>query len=124
MTSQNDITKEKLYKIGEHQLRYSLKKWVKKGNFDIINDISEHFTLVQSMDTLGNVNNNIIIVGYWIFGSNYEEALHLTRELLGIICYPSVSEEQVVKFGTVFTLLDTSGHQRTLDGLNMKILVK
>ena len=70
--------------------------------FDILNNISEHFTLVQLMDTLGNVNNDISIVGHWIFDSNYEKALHLTSKLLNIICSPSVGEEKVVNFETVF----------------------
>ena len=43
----------------------------KKGTFDILNDISEKGTLVQLMESLGNVNNSISIVGYWIFDSNY-----------------------------------------------------
>ena len=41
---------------------YNLKKWVKKGTFDILNDISENFTLVKLMETLGNVNHAISIV--------------------------------------------------------------
>ena len=54
------------------------------------------------MDTLVNVNHAISIVDYWIFDSNYEKKLHLTRESLDIICYPSVDEEQYVHFETVF----------------------
>ena len=66
----NDITKKNLRHIGEQHLRYNLKKWKKKGDFDILNDISENITLVQLMDTLGNLNHPINIVGYWIFDSN------------------------------------------------------
>ena len=54
------------------------------------------------MDTLVNVNHYISIVGYWIFESDYEKALHLARESLDLICYPSVSEEQFVRFEAVF----------------------
>ena len=54
------------------------------------------------MDTLVNVNHDIRILGYWIFDSNYEKTILLTRESLGIICSPSVSEEQIVKSETVF----------------------
>ena len=93
--------KDKLHQIGEHHLRYNLNKWVKKNTFDIPNNMSEHFILVQLMDTLGNVNNAISIVGYFIFDSNYEKNIHLTRESLDLICSPSVGEEQVVKFETV-----------------------
>ena len=88
--------------ISEQHIINNLKKWKKKGAFDILNDISEIFTLVQLMDTLGNANHAFIIVGNWIFDSNYEKLLPLTRESSDIICYTSVGEEQVVKFEIVF----------------------
>ena len=47
--------------------------------FGIINDISEYVTLVQYMDSLGNVNRAISIVGHWIFDSNYEKSLCLIQ---------------------------------------------
>ena len=56
--------KEKLNHKGQQHLRYNPKKWVNKGNFYILNDISEDFTLVHLMDTLENVNHAISIVGY------------------------------------------------------------
>ena len=49
------------------------------------------------------MNHDISVVGYWIFDSNYEKALVLNRELLDKICAPSVGEEQVAEFETVFT---------------------
>ena len=64
---------------GEQNLRYNLKIWKKNDAFDILNDISENVTLVQLMDSLGNVNHAISIVGYWIFDSNYNKALCLTQ---------------------------------------------
>ena len=54
--------------------------------------MSEDVTLVQLMDSLGNVNNNISIVRHWIFDLNYEKALCLTQELVDIICYPSIGK--------------------------------
>ena len=78
-------------------------KYKKKGSYDIMSDISENFTLVQLMDSLGNVNHAISVVGYWIFDSNYEKALVLNREPLDMICSPSVGEEQVAELETVFT---------------------
>ena len=39
----------------------------KMGSFDILIDISEHVTLVQLMDYLGNTNHSISVLGYWIF---------------------------------------------------------
>ena len=65
--------KNKLCHIGEQRLRYNLNKWKKKGDFDILNEISENVTLVQLMDTLVNLNHAIIILVYWIFYSNYEK---------------------------------------------------
>ena len=51
----------------------------KKGGFDILKDISENVTLVQLMESLGKINHSTSIVDYWIFDSNYEQALRLTR---------------------------------------------
>ena len=71
-------------------------------SYDILEDISEHVTLVQLMDYLGNVNHSISVVGYWIFDSNYEIALVLNRELLDMIFAQSNSEEEVATFETYF----------------------
>ena len=82
---------------------YSLSKYKKKGSYDIMIDISEHVTLVQLIDSLGNVNNYISAIGYWIFDSSHDKSLVLNRESLDMICAPSVGEEQVAVFETVFT---------------------
>ena len=42
---------------GEQNLRYNLKIWNKKDDFGIINNISEYVTLLQLMDSLGNVDH-------------------------------------------------------------------
>ena len=78
---------------GEPKVHYSLVKYNKKGSYDIMKYISEHVTLVQLMDYLGNVNHAISVVGYWIFDSNYKKSLVLNRESLDMICAPSVDEE-------------------------------
>ena len=75
----------KLSSKSNHHLSYNPKKWKSKGGFDILNDISENFNSVQLMDTLGNVNHAISIVGYWIFDSNYEKSLCQTGESLDLI---------------------------------------
>ena len=64
---------------GEQNLQYNLTIWKKNDDFDILNDISEYVTLVKLMDSLGNVNHVISIVGYWIFDFNYNKALCLTQ---------------------------------------------
>ena len=84
---------------------YILRKYKKKGYYDILEDISEHVTLVQLMYYLGNVNHAINVIGYWIFDSNYKRALLLNRESLDMICAPSVGEEQVAKFELVFNVV-------------------
>ena len=63
--------KNKMRRKGEQHLIYNMKICKKKGDFDILNEISENVTLVQLMDTLVNLNHAISIVGYWIFDSNY-----------------------------------------------------
>ena len=83
---------------GEHNLIYNFKVWQEKQAFDILKSVGEYVTLVQLMDSLGNLNNSISIVGYCIFDSNYEKALCLTQESLDIICSHSVGEEQVATF--------------------------
>ena len=89
----NSILKnEKKLKV-EPRVYYILRKYKKKVSCDILTDISEHVTLVQLMDYLGNVNHAISVVGYWLYDSNYERALVLNRESLNMICAPSVGEE-------------------------------
>ena len=55
------------------------------------------------MDSLGNVNHAIIVVGNWIFESNYEKELVLNRVSLDMIFAPSVGEEKDAIFETGFT---------------------
>ena len=83
--------KKKINK-GEAKVHYNLIKYKKKGLYKILQDISENVTLVQLMDSLGNVKNAISVVGDWIFDSNYGKALFLNRASLDMICAPSVDE--------------------------------
>ena len=98
----NAVLKNQNRVEGEQKLYYNMKMFKQKGYFNILNNISEHVTLVQLKNYLGNMNHSISVVGYWIFDSNYEKALVLNRESLGIICTPSVGEEKVTKFETLF----------------------
>ena len=99
----NAILKNEKILKGEPIVYYILRKYKKKGYSDIRKDISEHVTLVQLMDSLGNVNHAISVVGYCIFDSNYKKALVLNRESLDRICDPSFREELAAKFETVFS---------------------
>ena len=74
----------------------------KKGEYDILENISANVTLVQLMDSLGNANHVISVVGSWIFDSNYERAPVLNKASLDMICAPSVGEEQSAKFEKVY----------------------
>ena len=65
---------------GETRVHYKLMKYKKMGEYEILEYISANITLVQLMDSLGNVNHAIIVVGSWIFDSNYERALVLNKE--------------------------------------------
>ena len=71
----NDITTNIMHIKGEQHIIYNMKIWNKNDAFYILNEISENVTLVQLMDTLGNVNHAIIIASSWIFDSNYEKEL-------------------------------------------------
>ena len=79
-------------------MHYKLIKYKKIGGYKILEDISANVTLVQLMDSIGNVNIAISVVGSWIFDSNYERALVLNRASLDMIYAPSVGEEQASKF--------------------------
>ena len=87
---------------GEHHLNYNLKIWKKNDGFYILKNISEYFTLVPLIYSLGNVNHDISIVEYWVFYSNYDKSLCLTQESSVVICSPSVGEEQAATFQSVF----------------------
>ena len=84
----NTILKNEKIIKGEPKVHYSLIKYKKMVSYAILTYISEHVTLVQLMDTLGNVNSVISVLGYWIFDSNYEKSLVLNRESLNMICAP------------------------------------
>ena len=66
----NAIMTNRMNIKGEQRLIYNMKMWHKKDDFNILKKISEYVTLVQLMDSLGNMNHAINIVGYWIFDSN------------------------------------------------------
>ena len=61
----------KMHIKGENSLRHNTKIRHKKNAFNIIKNKSEYVTLVQLMESLGDANHAISIVGYWIFDSKY-----------------------------------------------------
>ena len=87
---------------GEARVHYKLIKYKNMGDYKILEDISEKVTLVQLMDSLGNLNHAISVVVSWIFDSNYERAPVLNKASLDMICAPSVGEEQNAIFEKVY----------------------
>ena len=73
------------------------------SSYDIITYISEHVNIVHLIDYLVHVNHDIGVVGYWIFDSEYRQALVFSREYFHMSCEPSVGEEQVYQFEKLFT---------------------
>ena len=64
---------------GEVRVHYQLIKYKMMGDYKILEDISANVTLVQLMDSIGNVNHDISVIGNWIFDSSYERALVLNK---------------------------------------------
>ena len=54
------------------------------------------------MDTLGNFNHAVSMVGYLIFESNYKNTLPSTLASLNLICSPFLGEGLFSRFETVF----------------------
>ena len=54
---ENAILKNENKIKGEPKVHYILRKYKKKGSYEIMTDISENVTLVQLMNYLGNVNH-------------------------------------------------------------------
>ena len=82
---------------------YIPRKYKQKGSYDILENISGNVNLVQLMDSLGDVNHAISVVGYWVLESNYKKSLVINRASLDMICAPYIGEEQFAVFETVFT---------------------
>ena len=61
----NDIMLNNKINKGEARVHYKLLKYKKMVDYKILKDISANVTLVQLMDSLGNVNHAISVVGSW-----------------------------------------------------------
>ena len=59
----NDILENRKINVGEARVNYNLIKYKKMRVYKILDDISENVTLVQLMDSLGNVNHVISVFG-------------------------------------------------------------
>ena len=90
----NTILMDETFFKGEQKVYYSMSNNKMRDYFYLLTYISEHVTLVQLMDSLGNANHYISVPGYWIFNSDYENALVLNRESLETICAPYIGEKK------------------------------
>ena len=98
----NEIMLNNKINKGEVRVNYKLMKYMMMGDYNFFEDISANVTLVQLMDSLGNVNHAISVVGNWIFDSNYERALVRNMASLDMIGAPSIGEEQKCIFEKVY----------------------
>ena len=85
----NDIMIETSVNKGEKHRCFKLLQWNKKLKSEVLNYISDHVTLVQFIDTVGNVNLAVPIDACWIFDYNYQMALTLIQLMLDMICFHS-----------------------------------
>ena len=63
-----------------------------------MNNISEYVTLLQLMDSVGNVNHAISVFVKWIFDSNYRKALPWNIGSFNLICASSDEEDYFATF--------------------------
>ena len=61
---------------GDQHILYKLEHWKKIGTFDIMHNISKYVTLVQLMDSVGNMNNAVSVISKWSFDSNSKNPCH------------------------------------------------
>ena len=69
----NKIFFEKEGNKGDQHLHFKLGQWKKIGIFYILNNISDHVTLLQLMEPVGNMNDAVSAFGKQIFYSNYKK---------------------------------------------------
>ena len=63
----NAIMTDRKRRKGEQRMLYKLEDWKKIGTFGIMNNISKYVTLVQLMDSVGNMNIAVSVVCKRIF---------------------------------------------------------
>ena len=83
----NYITVDIKNNNGDQCLHCMMQQWRRKGSFEIFNDITKYVELVQLMNMFRNVNHVVSIVGAWIFGSDYNRVIQITKEELYLICW-------------------------------------
>ena len=67
-----------------------------------LNGISDRVTLLQFMDSIGNINHAVSIFAKWIFDSNLKKVLPLMVKYLNLICSSSDGENIFTFFEEFF----------------------
>ena len=70
------LKNEKIIKV-KQRVYYSLRKYEKMGSYDILINISEHVTLVQLMDSLGNLIMLSVLLDTGYLTQNTKNYLYL-----------------------------------------------
>ena len=68
----NKVTTYCVREYKDHHIRYNMVT-LKTGEFNILTDISDHVTLIKTIDTAGNVNHTVSIIGCWIYNPNLQK---------------------------------------------------
>ena len=71
----------------EQKIHYQIQEWnTSTTTFDILQNHSNYSTVCLLLDTAHWTDNCITVCGKWIFDSNLESALPLTKASLNYIC--------------------------------------
>ena len=71
----------------EQKIHYQIQEWKKNTRtFDILQNQCNYPTVCFLLDTAHRTNHCITVCGKWIFDSNLESALPLTKASLNYIC--------------------------------------
>ena len=78
----------------EQRIHYRIQEWnTYTTTYDILQNHSNYPTVCVLLDTAHWTDNCITVCGKWIFGSNLEFALPLTKASLNYICSGNDTDE-------------------------------
>ena len=77
----------------EKKIQYHIQEWHTFAIYDVLHNQSNYPTVCLSLDTEHRDDHCITVCGKWIFDSNLELALTLTRAWLNYICSSNDTDE-------------------------------
>ena len=78
----------------EQKIHYRIQEWnTYTTTYDILQNHSNYPTVCLLLDTAHRTDHCITVRGKWIFDSNLEFALPLTKASLNYICYGNDTDE-------------------------------